>query len=183
MPSNFKVHIRAELKDRDGKLIKRYPWVKANSLLKQFAQVLAVQMGQAAISIKRSNNADYNLSPEALAFRSTPGAGATTWGILIGSGTTPVAMTDIVLQTPVVAGVTHGAQTVAVENPDANTYRVAISRTFTNATGASLGIREVGWTYLDGGGTPYFLLDHTLYSVDVANGLAVTLTYRITISL
>lgn len=183
MPSNFKIQIRAELREASGRLIRRYPWRRANSLLKQFVQLLAVQLHQSAQTIKRSSGVSNSISPDALVFRATGAAGDTSNGILIGTGTTAVAIDDYKLETPLITSVAHSAQTLALEAPDASTYRVALSRVFTNNTGASVGIREVALYTLDGAGTPAFALDHTLYSVDVPNGISLTLTYRISISL
>lgn len=183
MPSNIKIEIGAELRDSQGKLIKRFPWKRANSLLKQFVQCLAMQMSQAGVTFKAVDGANHSYGPQASAFRTYVGVRATGSSILIGTGTTPVTMTDYKLETQVSANITHPADTVAVENPDSSTWRVSIARVFTNNTGASLGIREVAIYWDEVSGVANVCLDRTLYSVDVPNGVGVTLTYRITISL
>lgn len=183
MPSKIKIEIRAELRDVSGRLIKRFPWKSANSLLKQFIQVLAVQMSQIAQSIRTTINTLISLGAETSSFQVNAGIDITTWGILIGTGTTAVTMTDYKLVTQVSANVAHGAVSLAVENPDAATWRLAISRAFTNNTGASLGIREVAIYFDPGAWAEMICLDRTLYSVDVPNGVAVTFTYRITVTL
>ena len=183
MPSKIKIEIRAELRDSQGKLIKRFPWKKANSLLKQFLQALAVQLSQVAQTIKGTDNSDNSTSPQSSMLQVNAGAGIITWGMLIGTGTTAVTMTDYKLAALVTANIAHGAATFAVENPDVSTWRLAMSRVFTNNTGASLGIREVA-LYTDMAAYAAMVcLERTLYSVDVPNGVAVTLTYRITVSL
>lgn len=183
MRSKIKAEIRAELRDPQGKLIRRLPWKPANSLLKQFIQILAVQMAAAAVSIKDVGGVDRSVSEHAYGFRSAAILNEVDRGILIGTGTTPVTMADNKLETQVSANITHAVESIAVENPSASTWRVSITRVFTNNTGATLGIREVV-IYCLAGATPWFFaMDRTLYSVDVPNGVAVTLTYRITISL
>lgn len=183
MPSKIKIELRAELRDPQGeKLIKRFPWVKAQSLLKQFIQALALHTSQAAQTIKQTSGVEVSVTPDGKSFNCAAAAADTILGIVIGTGTTAVTMTDYKLQTQVTANIAHAIVTFAVENPDASTWRVAIARVFTNNTGASLGIREVA-LYIMIGLNKYFCADHTLYSVDVPNGVGVTLTYRITVSL
>jgi len=183
MPSNIKIEIRAELRDRKGKLIKRFPWRPCRSLLKQFIQNLMYGLSQEVQTVTdiagtgRAHTTITNL------LASNAGAGITTYGILIGTGTTAVTITDYKLETPVTANIAHAIMVFAVENPDTLTWRIALSRVLTNNTGASLGIREVA-IYCKIAGTAYFsCIDHSLYSVDVPNGVGVTLTYRITVSL
>jgi len=183
MPSKIKIEIRAELRDPQGKLIKRYPWKKANSLLKQFIQILMVQMSTVAQNTTDTGGVERSLTISSQNFNSAGAAALTTNGVVVGSGTTPVSMTDTKLQTQVTTNVAHSAHSLAVENPDASTWRVYIARVFTNNTGATLQIREVGLYCFGAGSTWNFAIDHTLYSVDVPNGVGVTITYRITISL
>lgn len=183
MPSKIKIQIRAELRDPQGKLIKRLPWKNANSLLKQFIQGLGIQAQQSAITVKATDNTDNSLTAASDAFAMNGLATVTDKGIVIGTGTDAVTMTDYKLKTQVTTNITHAVTTFAVENPDANTYRLAITRVFTNNTGASLGIREVAIYGELGASAKRFCFDHTLYSVDVPNGVGVTLTYRITVTL
>lgn len=178
-----RIEIRAML-HKDGKIIKVFPWKRARSLLKQFIQLLAIQLQQSGLTVTDTANAGQSVVAIASNLAVDGGAAATTKGIVVGTGTGAVAMTDYKLGTQVTASVTHAAVTLAVENPDTATWRVAISRVFTNATGASLGIREVGLYHLAGVAPvgPY-CLDRTLYSVDVPNGVSVTMTYRLSVSL
>jgi len=183
MPSKIKIEIRAQL-HKDGKIIKTLPWKPANSLLKQFIQILAIQMAVVNQTLKAIDNTDNSTAQGAFAFGANALLAATTLGILIGTGTTPVTMTDYKLETQVTTNITHAVVTFAIENPDSSTWRLAIARVLTNNTGASLGIREVALYVTAGTGSALkFCADHTLYSVDVPNGVGVTLTYRITVSL
>lgn len=183
MPSKIKIEIRAQL-HKDGKILKTLPWKRANSLLKQFIQILAIQMAGANQTLKATDNTDNSTANGAYAFGANAAAAATTLGTVIGTGTDDVTMADYKLKTQVTTNITHGIETFAVENPDSSTWRVAIVRVFTNNTGASLGIREVALYVTAGIGSALkFCGDHTLYSVDVPNGVSVTLTYRITVSL
>lgn len=183
MSSKFNVQIRAEVRDPGGKLLKRGRWIKANSLLKQFIQLLTVQLSQASLNILDLAGASGAVAPAAIAFAANALAGQTVLGTVIGTGTNAVTMTDFKLQAQVTASITHSIETIALTNPDSSTWRVELSRTFTNLTGSTLQIREVALYFNTAGSAHNQCGDRTLYSVDVANGLSVVLTYRITISL
>jgi len=163
------------------KLVKLYPEIPANSLICAFLKLLKVQISTAAETIKDVANADHSISQNAANFQSTGTAGDQDNGVVVGSGTTTPTMTDYKLQTQLKTNVAYGAVGFALESPDAATYALAIARSFTNNTGATLGIREVG--LYSKGLTYIHCTDRTLYSVDVPAGLSVTFTYRIYIML
>ena len=178
----IKIDIRAILTDQSGKIVKRYPWKRANSLLKTFIQILMALFSQTAQTITNTAGAGISTAAHA-AILKTNATSETTYGIVIGTGTAAVAMTDYKLATQVTASITHGTPSFAVENPDASTWRVAISRAFTNNAGTTLNVTEVG-LYVSNTGTGYFhCIDRTLYSVAVPSTVTLTLTYRITVSL
>ena len=178
----IKTEIRAILTDpRSGKVIRRFPWKPANSLLKQFIQMLAVQISQTTQTLKDTGGVDRAVGISGANLKVTAALVA-TWGTVIGTGTTAVTMTDHKLETQVSANIAHAAPSFAVENPNASTWRLAISRGFTNNTGATLSVKEAG-LYAQDGGAYIYCLDRTLYAVDVSNGITLTLTYRITVSL
>jgi hypothetical protein len=177
----LKLEIRAQL-IRDGIIISSFPWKPANSLLKQFTQLMHIQLSQINQFVTRTSGATLELGPSSDNLLVTAASAQTSWGMVIGSGTTPVTMLDYKLETQLISNVNHGAMTFAIENPDASTWRTAITRVFTNNTGATLTIREVG-LYATTASTYFFCIDRTLYSVDVPSGVGVTFTYRITVSL
>jgi len=181
MRCSYSVKIRAELRDPSGRLIRAYPWVPANSLIAAFLKLLKVQMSTANETIKDTAGVDHSIAQNAANFSCNAPAPDTTFGMVIGTGTNPVTMTDYKLQTQVTTNITHTVQSFALDAPNASTYVLDLIRSFTNNTGATLGIREValyckGLTYVH-------CVDRTLYSVDVPAGLAVTFTYRFIVSL
>lgn len=180
---SVKIEIRAVLSDQGGKIIKRYPWKRANSLLKQFILFLHLFMGQVAQTIKDTGGTDRAVGGYTGNLGVNAAAANTLFGIVIGTGETPVTMTDNKLQTQVTTNVAHAVTTVATESPDTSTWRIAVSRSLTNNTGATLSVKEAGLYAIATASAWYFCIDRTLYAVDVPSGLVLTLTYRITISL
>lgn len=179
---SLKTEIGAEIRNANGALIRKVPFRRCHSLLKQFIQLLYCQMSQTATTIKDTSGVEHSRNPESASFGAA-GAGGTSKGIVIGTGTTAVTMTDYQVETQLITNIAYAASSLAVENPDSATWRVAISRGFTNNTGAEVTVREVG-LYVNQSAYPYYVcIDRTLYPVSFAAGETLTLTYRITISL
>jgi hypothetical protein len=107
------------------------------------------------------------------------GSTVTTFGIVIGNqvGPTAVTLSDTKLQAQVTANVAHAAMVFSLNAPDGTHYQVIIARTFTNNTGSTLAITEVGIYTKDMNATKYYCSDRTLVSLSVGSGLAVTITY------
>jgi len=178
----IKIEIKATLTGPNGKVIKRYPWKRANSLLKAFIQVLITQMSEANQVIKDTGGVDRNGGGYSYNFACGTGV-QTDQGIVIGTGTTAVTMTDHKLETQVTTNIVHQQQTYAAESPDTSTWRVATSRGFINNTGSTLSIKEVGLYVYFSSNLYRVCIDRTLYAVDVSNGATLTLTYRLTVTL
>jgi len=183
MSNKIELTIEATVKDSRGNIISHRDPVPCRSLLKQFIQLLLVQFSQAGQTITDIANAAIAVTPHASNLGLAVTGSTTSYGINIGTGQNAVTMLDYKLQTKVTANIAHSSQTFSLENPDDSTWRAVISRAFTNNTGALLSIKEVGLYSLQSLGGNYFCIDRTLYSVDVPSGAAVTLTYRVTISL
>lgn len=177
-----KIEIGAEIRNAQGELIGRVPFRRCHSLLKQFIQVLSLQMSQANTSIKKTNGTTTTFGPNAinLAVNATI---ETTYGIVIGTGTTPVTMTDWKLVTQLTTDIAHQTVTFATENPNTSTWRLAITRGFANNGGSAVNVKEVGLYGCLANTTYVICLDRTLYNVTFQTGETLTLTYRITVSL
>lgn len=183
MNKNIKIEVSAVLHKKDGSILKKYPWKKANCLIKAFIQILMVQISQVAENIIDTTNQTRAVSPHAGNFTAPAALNETGKGIVIGEGTDPVAMANYKLQTQKITNVVHGAQSIALTNPNAATWRIGVQRTLTNNTGGVLSIKEVGLYVRATGSEYYFCVERTLYAVDVPDGLPITFIYRITITL
>jgi hypothetical protein len=182
-PKNFQLTIQAELTLPDGTTKKSFPERQANSLIQAFIKLLKVFMSTQAETIKAYDGSDISVQSTQNFWDVLGAAAATNKGIVIGSGTTPVAITDYKIESQITTNVLHGAVGFTLESPDASTYVLAISRSFTNNTGSTLSITEVALYSWIAPSSKGLCHDRTLYSVDVPAGLAVTFTYRIYITL
>jgi hypothetical protein len=186
---SLKTEIKAEIRAaeicgaRAGRLIQSIPFRECNSILKQFIQMLGTQLSQVAISIKDTSGAIQSIGPQAMAFKANA-TNETNYGIVIGTGeVNPVAMDDYKLETQITADIAHNAVQFSIENPDASTWQVTVTRGFTNNTGGTVDVKEVGLYVLLAAGVVRYCIDRTLYDVSFGDGKTLTLTYRITISL
>lgn len=175
------MEIGAEIRNANGGLIRKVPFRRCNSLLKQFIQLLAVCLLPSPITIKDTGGTNRLVYWSATNFK-VSATTESTFGVVIGTGETPVTMADYQLETPLTAGIGFQTVVVAVENPDAETWRVAISRGFMNNTGAQVTIKEAAlYGYMSDQYRGCW--DRTLYEVAFQAGETLTLTYRITVAL
>ena len=179
---SLKVEIGSEVKDSQGRRIQKVPFRECHSLVKGFIQLLTVQLHRSSYNIKDTTGTTRSISHNSACFACQPTT-QTDFGILIGNGhANAVTMEDWKLESQIITNIAHQAVTFSTENPDSSTWRIAISRPFTNNTGSLVEVEEVALYVLL---NVYYtvLADRTLYSVSFGNGLTLTLTYRITISL
>jgi len=119
-------------------------------------------------------------------FNHTQGAGAATLGIVVGTGTNAVTLTDTKLQTAIAHGVgagqlSYGGSSWLSPVTSGSDRYYEVSRTLTNSSGSSITINEVALYMLDGGGFT-FCMDRTLSTFVVANAGTVTITYRVKVT-
>ena len=180
--SKFEVWIDGEIRDGQGRLLKKLRPKRARSYVLQFLDLLNIIIGYATLTITDTGGVGRSQAPYAALMRVDAGAAITTYGILVGTGTNPVALADYALQTQVTTNVAHSSVTIAAPTTDGTTRLFEITRTFTNNTGATLNITEVGLAGMGGSSNYKYMIDRTLYSVTVNSGASVSLRYRIKIT-
>ena len=179
---SVKLEIGAEIRRADGTVRKNVPFRQCHCLVKGFIQLLYAQMAGSNVTIKDTSGT--NRTEAAHAYNLLVAYGTqTTQGILIGTGTTAVTIADYNLAQQITSNIEHQTATFAIENPDSETWRLAISRGFVNNTGTDQDIKEVGLVAGFSSNVYKILIDRTLYNATVAIGETLTLTYRISVTL
>lgn len=163
---------------RTGKVIEILPPRPANTFVQNWIKMLYAAMNGAG---SLSGCVDITNTARTESYSTWPlncagSAGSTVCGTVIGTGTNAVTLADYKLQTQVTTNITHGAQAFSLNSPDASHYQMIMSRMFTNGTGSTLNITEVG-VYTYDSSAYHLMLDRTLFSVSVPNTLSTTLTY------
>ncbi len=171
--------------DKDGKVLKRIT-APSKSFVEQWNKLINVQARQVTATIKDTGGTARSVATHAYNLQMNGGAGVTTYGIRIGTGTTAVAITDYALETPLAHGVgadqfSHLAVAISLPAVAGSTCSFTVSRTMINNSGATItGIRELG-CYVKMAASYYGLgfRDVLGTGVDVPDGGAITVEYTI----
>ncbi|GAH41518.1 unnamed protein product, partial [marine sediment metagenome] len=136
------------VRDRQGKVVSRERR-RSKSFLKQWNQLVYVQMEQGVLSITDTGGISRSISPDLDNFIMNADAGVTTYGSRVGTGTTAVAIDDYALDTPIAEGtgvdeMNHLVCTVATSAVAAPSCSFEVSRSIVNNSPAEITVREAG---------------------------------------
>lgn len=186
---NIKAYITTELFDKDGKLLWKRRRI-SKSFLQAFMVILRVQ---ARYSNETNNYKDTDGTDRLIGvlsrFIMTAAAGIVITGIVVGTGTNAVAVTNYALQTLIAHGVTSGKlsysaqsfSSLTISDPNAS---FTLWRDMTNSSGGSITVNEEG-IYIEGYDTAsavrYFCIirDKEAAGIAVADGQNLRVTYTI----
>ena len=188
--SRLKFEIELELKDKDGKVLekRRFPMhtyvypgiVLFNAHLSWRDMSITKIDGSSGTTYLNTGGSNANF---------TVGAsyGDTTRGIVIGTSDTAYSPTQNKLQNIINHGSGVGQMLYGIVSIDApvqitNGYRFVFSRVFTNSSGASITVKEIGiYLYVYNVGTIMFARD-VITPVTVANGQSLTVRYIVSLT-
>lgn len=173
--------------DREGKVIKRLSG-RSKSYVKAWNQILNALAKSGANTITDTGGTPRS-SGAATAYHLTcpAGAGVTSTGVRLGTGSTAVAINDHALETPIAHGVAAGqlnhlAQEYSAPQVVGSTCSFGIKRVFINNSGGTVsGVRELG-LYFRFASTAYYAMgfrDVLGAGVDVPDGGAITVEYTL----
>lgn len=186
-----KLLIEVDIRDKSGKQL-YYQKQEANSLVRGYIDILYVLMSQSNLNLVRGhNNTTFTATnTDPASFDSKATAGDVDRGIIVGTGSTAVTITDYALGTPIAHGSGAGelaylAATVTTPGTVGSTHSFTISRGFTNNSGNSITVNEVGLYSMLSGATALQrpMIDRTLMTFSIAHGATGTVTYTFQVSL
>lgn len=136
------------VRDRHGKIISRERR-RARSFLKQWNQLVYVHTAAAALNITDTGGVSRSISPNNANFSMNAAAAVTTYGIIVGTGTTAVTISDYAVETPIAEGAGAGQMnylvcTVAAFVVSAPSCSFLVSRTIVNNSGDQITVKEAG---------------------------------------
>lgn len=185
-----KVSLTTELFDRDGKLLWRRKR-RSKSFVKAFLAILLQQMSSGILMVTTEDvtGTTYTIIIHAINFFCRLGAADSSYGLVVGSGTTPVTATDFKLATQIVHGAANGqlshsavlASALTIAHPNVS---FTIWRDFTNNTLATITVKEEGLYCRgqEGGGTAKTfcaIRDVESSPISVPAGYNLRMTYTI----
>lgn len=179
-----KIEIWWSVKDEDGKEILRKP---ANSWVIASLDLLYLHLAEAGSvtlndinTVSRAPSNKYDFLKTSLGL-----AGVTTDGIVVGTGTNAVSLTDNKLQTPIAHGsgvgaLNYGAMNYTLPYTLSGKRVYNHNRAFTNASGADITVQEVG---LYCAGTSWkFCYERSLLNFTVTSGGTKTVSYNVSVT-
>jgi len=133
-------------RDRYGKVVSRERR-KSHSFLKAWNQLVYVQMAGTAQSIKDTGGTNRAINPWAVNFQMIEAAGSTNKGIRVGTGNTPVDISDFQLETPILQGIGGGQMEHLICTVDASVVAApscsfVAHRTIANNSGGLITVTE-----------------------------------------
>lgn len=159
---------------------------KANSLVNNFLNFIYGQWTGVNVTCKNTSgvSASRNLSGVMLC---NAAVNINTSGIVIGTGNAAVTIDNYALQTQILQSTTgesgkmvHSVHALTAPVTVGSTRSFTISRVFTNNSGSTITIEEMGIIASFNAG--FYLLDRTLYTKEVLNTNGVQITYTISIT-
>lgn len=143
------------VRDRQGKVLSRERR-QSRSFLKAWNQLLYVQMAQIDdVPIKDFGGTIRPCDPYNTHFKMIDDAGRIYYGVVVGTGNTPVAIDDYSLENPIAQGTGAGQMEYQICTVDdyvvaAPSCSFAVHRTIVNNSPAEITVREVGMKIIVG---------------------------------
>ena len=183
--------------NKDGKLVRKTRWKKSRSFVLQFLQHIdacfnhAFSANGVTVKIRDTSNVLQDIQVTAIWYSHQVMAvfapdNSDSYGIQVGSGTTPPTNTDYCLETLIVHGVgagqlDYGAHSRTEAGVVGANVDFIISRTFYNGSGATVTVNEIGVVCTMAAVSWFFLLirDVLPAGVDVLNLQTLTVQYTL----
>jgi hypothetical protein len=172
--------------DKNGKPFGKPVTRQCHSFVQHFADILYTNLSTLALT-SCLDIFDAGRTISWALFPMNAAANTDSYGIQVGTGTNPVSMNDTKLQTRILQSTTgepgkmvYSVQTWTAPSTNGSTRSFKVSRTFTNNSGATINIGEIGMVFLQNSYS--FLFERTLFSKTVLNGNGTTVTYTISIT-
>jgi len=196
--NNIDVKITVTVKDKNGKIIKVHKQ-RSHSFVANFLGIIAnyfVDTPFNTVSVFTATNTSGAKFSTVYPMYANDSANDSTYGIVVGIGKATPTPNDIELQDQIANGTGSGQLQYGLHtfvpssgsvNVSNNTAYFQITRTFSNSSGSTITVSEVGLmaaTKDTNGNTDYVLLIHDLLSSPIAipNGSVLAITYTISVT-
>jgi len=179
-------YIEVEVRDRDGNII-HYHRQKARTWVKNLFYMLLYSFRGVTPQIQKQDGSVTSYNPYMNdGLNVSAGSGNSNYGILVGMGTKAWAIDDYKLDNKIANGsssnqLLYGAVSVEDMVIESNRIYFRVVRTFTNSSGSSITVTEVG--LVTNYGTSYPLIARDLLNPPVTVPPSSTLTVRYIISM
>lgn len=183
----IKAILTIEGRDQKGQLT-FFEKKKANSFVRALIDLLFPHIQQAIFGNGSQDISNTTRSPAVNTgnFAMNAAAGDVAKGIVVGTGTSAVTISDYALGTRIAHGnaasqLSYGAMSFTNPTTSGSTRSFTMERTFTNNSGSQITITELGLYMIMGAGAYSHCADRTLYTYALDN--LATVTFRYTVGL
>lgn len=159
----------------------------SHSFVTGFSKLMLSVIGSCTVATTDTGNTSRNIN--GYVWRVDAGAGTDGYGLVVGTGTNAVDVTDYALQTQIDHGTGAGelqysACTVAAPTFVGDTAELIITRLFTNASGGTITVEEIGayvYVSVDASilSSNNVCIVRDLSNIEITNGTTLTLNYII----
>jgi len=190
---NVKAYLKIKVINEKGKCV-YYRRYRSRSFVIGFLNTLFTNLSGQRITNINTSGGSYTIS-QGDAIAVNDGSNDNNYGIQIGTGTTAPSITDTRLSQLITNGTGPGQMqyggvnvTGPVTNTTNNTGYITVTRTFTNNSGASITVSEVGlvaWSGPKSNETnQFYLIIHDLLPtpITVPNGSSLSISYEIQVA-
>ena len=186
MKGSLSLFYQITVTDKNGKVVRKTRMRRSKSFVLAFLKMLEAEFNTATgIQVKDTAgaNIEANYGYTAL-FACVAPAGTVTTGIVVGTGTTPHATDDYVMETLIAHGsgatqLNYGSQSFINAVEVGANVDFQLVRSFTNASGSTINVTEIG-LYNQLASTKFALTIHdVITAVPVLNAETITVTYTL----
>lgn len=192
----LKVYVQAELRDKNGRFIRRTRQYLAHSYVRQLIDVLQGLFGALNYTILDTGNTSrvtdnsYGAGQNDI-LRCDSASANKLYGIQVGTDNTAVAISQYHLIAQIDEGASsgklnHGSTSLTSVAIVGTSAKFTIARTLTNNSGADIEVKEVGLVlaiYDNASTIRYIMVDRTLLDFTITNGTSGTVTYTISVTI
>jgi len=190
---NVKAYLKIKIIDENGKCT-YYRRYRSRSFVANFLRQIFTNLSHQSVNNVNTSGGSYSIvNYDTIIVNNV--SNNDNYGILIGSGTSAPNIIDYNLSQVISNGASvgqmqYGAVSVtgAVTNTSTNTGYITVTRTFTNNSGASITVSEVGlvaWSgNFSGQSNQFYLIIHDLLPtpITVPNGSSLSISYEIQVA-
>jgi hypothetical protein len=189
---NVKAYLKIKVIDANGKCI-YYRRYRSRSFVANFLRTIFTNLSQQGVNNVNTSGGSYSTNYHD-SIIVNDGSNDSSFGILIGSGTSAPTIIDSNLSQVISNGTSVGQMqygavsvTTPVTNTSTNTGYISVNRTFTNNSGSSITVSEVGlvaWSGNNFQSNQYYLIIHDLLPspITVPNGSSLSISYEIQVA-
>lgn len=172
-----------EIRDKHGQL-KSFEVQRPNSYVQHLINIIYAEMAATTLASQTDvTGASTTMSGlSSTVFRVGAANLDGSYGLVVGTGTGAVAISDTKLGTKIAHGnnptqLSHGATTITAPATSGTTRSFTVQRTFTNNSGGNITPTEIGIYVTQG--TNIYMIERALSTKTINNGTSGTLTYTI----